>query len=104
MTRDHEASRNDRLSVLKAAARAIRQMRSDLLELEQILDAELAGPLSDSLIERSCRAKRAYSSAESAGAAAAGRKVAGLRIYECPLCKAFHLTSRALDAFTGVER
>ena len=89
--------------VLKAARRAIKQVRTDLGELEQILDAEAHGPLPDGLTERMCRSKKAYSSAESAGNAAASRGVAGLRIYECPLCKAFHLTSRAMDAFAGVE-
>jgi hypothetical protein len=90
--------------VLKAARRAIKQIRADLGELEQILDSEAHAKLPESLTERMCRSKKAYTSAEAAGNAAASRGVPGLRIYECPLCKAFHLTSRAMDAFAGVEQ
>jgi len=89
--------------VLKAAGRVIRQLRADLEELQKILDAEMGGRPDEALIQRSCRSKKAYSTATAAGAAAASRGVPGLRIYECPLCKAFHLTSRAMEAFAGVE-
>lgn len=94
-----------REEVLRAVGRAIKQIRSDLGELEKILDAEMtgpSGPVPDTLIERSCRSKKAYTTAQAAGNAAASRGVAGLRIYECPLCHAFHLTSRAMEAFAGV--
>lgn len=88
--------------VLRAVGRAIKQMRSDLGELEKILDAEMTNPPPDGAVERMCRSKKAYTTADAAGNAAANRGVPGLRIYQCPLCQAFHLTSRALDAFAGV--
>lgn len=43
-----------------------------------------------------CTSKKRYATAKHAGKVAALRGVAGLRVYACPVCQGFHLTSATL--------
>lgn len=45
---------------------------------------------------RACMSKRRYATAGHAGKVAALRGAAGLRVYPCPVCQGFHLTSATL--------
>lgn len=84
-----------------AAARALRQLANDLGEIAKEVESAAVGRNYDQA-DRMCVGKKAYSTKEAAGRAAEGRGVA-LRIYDCPHCHQFHLTSLALADFTGVQ-
>lgn len=94
--------------VTQRAVAGLRLMADDLHEMAGTIEAERNGKFSDeaTAMERSCLGKRAYPTAERAGQAATGRTTRGvdyLRVYHCTFCEQFHLTSRTLAAFHGLE-
>lgn len=86
------------------AAKALRQSSDDLRELAGLLEDSVNGRADSYALERSCKGKKAYPTAERAGQAAASRPGVELRIYECEFCKEFHLTSKTMEEFAGVRR
>lgn len=44
-----------------------------------------------------CMSKKRYATADRAGKVATMRGVSGLRVYACPICQGFHLTSATLE-------
>jgi len=91
--------------MLKRAAAGLRQMSEDMAEISRAIEHQRSGRFGDqtTAMERSCLGKRAYPTPERAGQAAAGRGVDGLRIYQCSFCNQYHLTSRTLAAFHGLD-
>lgn len=77
----------------------LRQLQLDTGELANMLEARIGGEPPPDDIDRMCMGKKAYLTAERAGSAAKSRGVDGLRIYQCPYCGQFHLTSRTIAAF-----
>lgn len=90
------------MSKLRDIAGKVRQIANDIDDLAEEHDGD-AGAQALEAMRRSCQTKRAYSSAEAAGQAAADRKRDGaeedLRVYQCPFCKEFHLTKSKLEDF-----
>jgi hypothetical protein len=94
---------DDDKELLKRVARVLRQAAEDFNAIAGEVERQVGANGIDAraAMERSCQGKRAYATAERAGAAAESRNVPGLRVYECPFCRQFHLTSRTLDAFAA---
>ena len=86
------------MSKLRDIAGKLRQIANDIDDQAEEDESDL-GKRALEVMERSCQQKRAYSTPEAAGQAAADREQEGLRVYLCTFCKQFHLTKRKLEEF-----
>lgn len=59
------------------------------------------------IVIRGCQGKRRYGTADAAlqsGAVRSDHGAGPLRVYDCPVCKGFHLTKATMEEVSGVKR